>query len=141
MVVVQCALYAVLLIGSGLFLRSLERVRGLDLGIDVDRIIIATIGRLGPNAEPARVAAMYQDAADRLRRLPTVASVAVGVTVPFSSLRAQSLRVPGMDSVPVPPGGGPYVNFVSPEFFTTLGKDMPQELIAQRDKLAEKFTK
>jgi phosphoenolpyruvate carboxykinase (GTP) len=27
------------------------------------------------------------------------------------------------------------------EFFTTLGKDMPQELIAQRDKLAEKFTK
>jgi phosphoenolpyruvate carboxykinase (GTP) len=27
------------------------------------------------------------------------------------------------------------------EFFTALGKDMPQELIAQRDKLAAKFTK
>jgi phosphoenolpyruvate carboxykinase (GTP) len=27
------------------------------------------------------------------------------------------------------------------DFFTTLGKDMPQELISQRDKLAEKFTK
>jgi phosphoenolpyruvate carboxykinase (GTP) len=27
------------------------------------------------------------------------------------------------------------------EFFKTLGQDMPQELIAQHDKLAEKFTK
>jgi predicted permease len=44
LVVIQAALSVVLLVGASLFVRSLQNVRGLDLGFDVDQVVIGTVG-------------------------------------------------------------------------------------------------
>ena len=41
LLVVQAALSALLLVGAGLFIRSLNEVRALDLGIDADKVVLA----------------------------------------------------------------------------------------------------
>jgi predicted permease len=53
--------------------------------------------------------------------LPQVEAAALAMTEPMWSARYASIRVPGLDSVPEPPGGGPYYSPVSPGYFRTMG--------------------
>ena len=43
LLMVQAAVSVILLVGTGLFVRSLRQVHGIDLGVDVNRLVIATI--------------------------------------------------------------------------------------------------
>ncbi len=120
--VAQAALSVVLLVGAGLFVRSLQEVRDLDLGLDADRLVQATL-ELGVEAESAEQTGLYRSAATLLEREPAIAS-AVPVSVTFRSALATTLRVQGVDSLPRLPGGGPYVFGVDPGYFETLGLEL-----------------
>ena len=129
--VAQAALSVVLLVGAGLFVRSLEQVRSLDLGLDVDRIALATLefeddlasgltsyGRQATEAQEFN--ALYARALERVRRVPGV-ELAAGTASPFGWSFATGLSVPGWDSLPDLPGGGPYFHVVTPGYFETAG--------------------
>ena len=115
LLVLQPALSVVLLVGAGLFVRSLTSVRAIDLGFEPERLY--TVGL----ETDQRDAALYQSAVARLERLPAVERAAAAFGVPFRNSWADDFRVPGLDSLPAFPNGGPYLNAVSPGFLATLG--------------------
>jgi len=57
----------------------------------------------------------------RVRGMPGVERAAVVVGTPFQSSNTTALRVPGIDSIPRLPGGGPFIRSVSDDYFATAG--------------------
>jgi predicted permease len=131
--ILQGALSVVLLVGAGLFVRSASRVHDLDLGLDVDRLVVATLEFegdgtfLGTRAdalpdvseEQARND-IYRAAMERVLHEPGV-EAATTTSSPFGWAFATSLEVPGLDSIPRLAGGGPYFQDVTPEYLRTVG--------------------
>ena len=127
--VTQAALSVVLLVGAGLFLSSLRKVYSLHLGIEPDKVItvsldwpsMASLPEDTKDRERLRRNLAYEAALERVRALPGVERAAVVVGTPFQSSNSLTLRVPGRDSLPRLPGGGPYVRAVSDDYFVTAG--------------------
>jgi putative ABC transport system permease protein len=120
LVVVQAGLSVALLVGAGLFLVSFQRVRSLDLGMRPQRVLLVTPEFPGGTPD-ARVTEIHEAALARLGALPGVERASYSSAVPFRSNWAEDLQVPGIDSIPRIRTGGPYVDGVSPDYFTTLG--------------------
>ena len=140
----QSALAMLLLIGAGLFVRSLSRVRSIDLGLQPDRVVALSL-RWRPRPEGANQAAADRRRADstedrrrtdavrsgiaRLRALPGVEHVAAAGGMPFGNSVGTSISIPGMDSLPHLKGDiFPYPSFnsVSSDYFATLGTRLLQ---------------
>jgi predicted permease len=127
--VLQATLTACLLIGAGLFIRSLQRAQGYPLGFDSERVLVASasFADLDGVTGAARVAArarqadVLQRALGRLAADPGVENAAIAVGSPFGNSFGINLFVPGFDSLPSLPGGGPYVSAVTPGYFGAVG--------------------
>jgi predicted permease len=124
----QAALSVVLLVGAGLFVRSLLKVRAIDLGFQPDRVVSAEIAwlpfqnptRAQADQERARRRAVYQRAVERLRVTPRVEQAAIAVGTPFGNSFGVDLRVPGRDSIPEL-GDGPFISAVTTGYFEATG--------------------
>lgn len=130
--VAQAALSVLLLVGAGLFVQSVGQVRSADLGLDRDQLLTASLEfDLGNPLQPGERTsldamernALYLDAADRVALLPGVEAVA-GTSSPFQWAYAGPLEVPGWDSLPQLPGGGPYAHFVTADYFQVAGLEV-----------------
>ncbi|HZD04093.1 MAG TPA: ABC transporter permease, partial [Longimicrobiales bacterium] len=119
----QATLSVVLLVGAGLFVRSLRRVHALDLGLDADRVVLASLEPADDDMESRDQNLLYDDALRRLLALPGV-EAAAATSSPFQWGFAGGLEVPGVDSLPRLPGGGPYYYAVTPGYFETLGLEI-----------------
>jgi putative ABC transport system permease protein len=128
--IVQAALSVLLLIGAGLFVRSLWQVRTLDLGIDPERVTVIEVFRQSlqrvpegatRDTERARRRTFLLETLERVRALPGVEHAAVAVGLPFGNRFTVKVRVPAPDVVPVMKGGGPGVSAVSSDYFATVG--------------------
>jgi len=117
----QVALTLVLLVGAGLFVRSLRSVQSLDLGVDLDRVLRAQVDTRAAGLDSRSSDALYLRLLERARAIPGVEHAAVSVGSPFSSQYATSLRASGCDSLPQLPTRGPYFNAVTPDYFAALG--------------------
>jgi predicted permease len=94
-VVVQVALSLVLLIGAGLFLRTLQKAYAVDLGYRIDRMLIASI-EPGDRYTPAAGHAFYAEVLSRLNALPGVtAAGAARVTVLSGGARTVPVSADG----------------------------------------------
>ena len=100
LLVAQGAMSVVLLVGAGLFVRSLDNVRDLRIGYDVDPVVlIQGIPRGTRLAAEANDALLDRLVAD-LRRIPGVRSVTRSASVPFYSFEGRGApRVTGRDSL------------------------------------------
>jgi predicted permease len=122
--VLQAAFSVVLLVGAGLFVRSLANVNAVDLGVDARRALTADVA-LPPAApggylESERSA--YRELEDAVARVPGVAHAAVAIGLPLDGGSfSAGVRVPGRDSIPAMPGGGPYVSTVTASYFDAVG--------------------
>jgi len=121
LVVAQVALTVVLLVGAGLFVRSLRDAQGVDLGFDPDRVVMISVdlGEIGLDA--AAQEATYRRLFDRVRVYPGVERAALSMGLPFWSTFATDVRVSGVDSLPVGREGGPYYIMATPQYFETAG--------------------
>ena len=121
LVVAQVALSFLLLIGAGLFLRSLQNLMAVDPGFRTERVLTFSVNPslAGYNAEQSR--AFSQSLLDALSRRPDVSSAAYS----FQSLLGgggwgMGFTVDGYQ----PPAGesaGSMVNAVSPGYFSAMG--------------------
>jgi len=94
-VVIQVALSLVLLVGAGLFLRTLQHAYGVNLGYRIDRMLIATI-EPGDRYQPAAAQAFYADVLNRINSLPGVeAAGAARVTVLSGASRTMAVSSDG----------------------------------------------
>jgi predicted permease len=122
LLVAQTALSVVLLTGAGLFLRSLHNISSLDLGLDPDNVLVATVDFSGTDRLGREVAAFYERALERVQALPGVERASLATSIPLRSARAGSIRPAGRaERLTAPGGDATYVNSVTPGFFATTG--------------------
>jgi predicted permease len=120
LMILQATLSVVLLVGAGLFVRSLDQVRAQDLGMQPERVLLLQ-PEFGSNMDGPRTTAVFELARARLATLPGVARVSISTTVPFLWSWATTLKVPGIDSLPRVSTGGPYLNAIDAGYFAALG--------------------
>jgi putative ABC transport system permease protein len=129
LVIVQVALSLVLVIGAGLFLRSLWRLKAIDPALASDRVVAASLNLTLRGYDEPRGRQLYEDVLARVRAIPGVESVSLAYVLPVTAggmrmdIQGPSIRpaVEGMVGVELVP--------VSPGFFATVG--VP--LVAGRD--------
>ena len=121
LLVVQAALSAVMLVGTGLFVRSLRHVQSLPIGMEPDRVLVASISLTGVNYTDAEIGAMYQRLLDAAKAFPGIESAAIATSLPFSTSWGARVSVPGRDSLPRVRDGGPYFNGVTPGYIGAMG--------------------
>lgn len=122
LVIGEVALALVLLVGAGLFLRSLAALEDVNPGFDANGVITGTVSL--PNARygdaPKRIA-FYRAAVERLSSLLGATKVAAGVPVPFSGMGGSaSFMVEGRPQNPGDPGPHGDLGFVTPGYFEAL---------------------
>lgn len=118
LLVAQVGFSVILLVGAGLFVRSLNAVGQLDLGFDPEGLVLGSIEATGGNFGAVGPEALER-AADRLREGGVVHGAAVSSVTPFRGLWGRSFQVPGRDSLELE--RGPYLYTVSEHYFDVMG--------------------
>ncbi len=98
LLVVQGALSVVLLVGAGLFVRSLDHVRAMHLGYDVERVLLALPNLRGVPMDSAATVRFQRSLLETAQRIPGVEAAALVNSRPFATNMAM-LYVAGIDSV------------------------------------------
>jgi predicted permease len=83
MVAAQTALALFLLIGAGLFMRTLANLRAADLGFEADALLYARIEPRSGGLVQAQRLRFFEEAVARLRALPGVSAAAAAGTAPM----------------------------------------------------------
>ncbi|HEU4564416.1 MAG TPA: ADOP family duplicated permease [Gemmatimonadaceae bacterium] len=121
LLVSQTALSAVLLVGSGLFLRSLHRVTTMDLGVDTVHGLVVSVDFLGSGRTKREVAAFHERALERLRAIPGVRSASLATSAPLRGASGMLLRThPGGEWVQTE-NGTPLGSEVAGDYFDAVG--------------------
>jgi predicted permease len=124
LVVAEIALALVLLVGSGLLIKTFVRLTSVDPGYDMHNVLAARI-RLTPSryADPTTQAQFFQNLTDLLARNPGVADVSVSRwTLPLTG----GVQILAFDPRAVRPDAteefvAAHLNVVGPDYFATLG--------------------
>jgi len=119
LLVLQGALSVVLLVGAGLFVRSLQHVRAVPLGYDVGPVLLVDLNMRGERVDSAAQLALRRTLLDKARAMPGVERVTRQLTVPFWNTWNVGLYVAGIDSVSRL--GRFDLNAVTPDYFATMG--------------------
>jgi predicted permease len=90
----QVAMSVLLLVGAGLFVRSLERVQSQDLGFSTAHLLHITLDFRGATAAPEHDR-VHTEAAPRIASIPGVTGVTLVQGMPFSSHNIPPIHVPG----------------------------------------------
>ena len=122
-VVFQVAVSLMLLVGAGLFLRTLRNAQAVDLGYAIDATMVADINLDVRGYSQQAGAHVYRQILDRLNATPGVAAAgAARVTVLSGGARTTSVS---LDGQPVAPDGSNAidvrVNVVSDSYLRTMG--------------------
>jgi predicted permease len=72
----QVAISLVLLVGAGLFLRTLWKLQAVELGYAKEKLLMLTVDGVTAGYKDARLGNLWHDLADRVRQLPGVRGVA-----------------------------------------------------------------
>jgi putative ABC transport system permease protein len=118
LLVMQGALSVVLLVGAGLFVRSLRNIRNLDLGYDSSGVLYTEVKMRGLVLDSVQSTELRRRLMESATSLPFVEAAARTVTVPFWSSITQDLHVAGIDSVDRL--GDFYYHAVSNDYFRTM---------------------
>jgi predicted permease len=122
LVVSQVALSLLLLVGAGLFLRSLRNAVVIDVGLNTENVLLASMSPDLSGYPPELVGNFYQQLLARLRDLPGVKAVGMAQMPLLSGgYNMVGMIVPGR---PLPPLGrdrGILVNKIGGDFFPAAG--------------------
>lgn len=122
LVVAEVALALVLLVGAGLFLRSLAAIENVSPGFQPAGVIAATVS-LPPTRydDNAKKIAFYRAVLSNLAGTPGVTAVAAGIPLPFSgSAGSASFQIDGRPTLPGDPGPHGDIGAVSAGYFAAL---------------------
>jgi predicted permease len=125
LVISQVALSLVLVVGAGLFLKTLKNLTAVDTGLNIENVLLASLNPSLNGNDPQHVANFYQQLQARLEALPNVQAVASS-SIPLlsGSSYVAGLIVPGR---PTPPGPSPVsvlLNKVGGKYFQATGSSI-----------------
>jgi putative ABC transport system permease protein len=124
LLIMQAALSVVLLVGAGLFVRSLTHVHSVRLGYDVEHLALVKPELRGVTLDSAQGRKLYDDIIRSATNMPGVQNATFATGIPFQSQWSEELHVPGIDSVNTL--GEFLVQVVSPSYFQTMGTRIVQ---------------
>ncbi len=132
LLVTQVAISVVLLIGAGLFVRTLQNLRSVDVGFTSSNILMFRINPALNRYEPERVTELYQrDADGASRRCPACESVSLTRTALLSG-STSTTGIFRQGATTEKDAKDFYIMSVSPKFFDTMqipvlrGRDFDQ---------------
>jgi predicted permease len=125
LVIGQVAISIVVLIGAGLFLRSLTHARNINPGFDADHVLTLSFNTAAQGYDGTKARQFYQDLGERVQALPGVQSVSIAQSPPLSYFYSPALASPVVVEGQEPPAGEnpPIIgnNTIGPNFFKTIG--------------------
>jgi len=133
LVVVQIALALILLVGSGLMVRTFLALRAVPPGfIDPDHVqLVRVMLSEAQVVDPVRVLRLQRDMLDRLATIPDVTDASFTGNVPMAGERSRSTII--REDMPIADPSAPpplrWFRYVAPGFFRTIGT----RLVAGRD--------
>jgi predicted permease len=120
LVTAQVALSFLLLFGAGLFVRSLQNLKGTETGVAVDNLLMFQLSPALSGYDNQRGTIFYRQLLDRLRATPGLTSVAMG-SVPIlagdewdSSIGVEGHQAKDGEDMQA------FMNAISPGYFATL---------------------
>jgi predicted permease len=127
LVAVQVALSLLLLVGAGLFGRTLQNLLNVDPGFRRDGVLLVNLDGERQGYRDARLMAFYRSLLDRVRQVPGVVSASISSHTPLSGSSWSEAAIPKGQHLPERDNAG----FIAaaPGFFVT----MQTPLIAGRD--------
>jgi putative ABC transport system permease protein len=118
LVVTEVALALVLLVGSGLLIRTLVALRTVEPGFDANNVLTMRMSLTGPRFVTSEaVERLVRDGVERLQALPGVQYASATCCVPFEGGYGLPFTIPGRPLEQGPYHGGAGWNTVSPGFF------------------------
>ena len=121
LVTAQVTLSLLLLIGAGLFIRSLGNLRGLDPGFRTDNLIQFGVSPRSIGYDEVRTTAFLQHLEDRLHTIPGVRDVGfANMAVLSGNEWDNGITIEGYHAKPGE-DMGPHFNAVGPGYFEALG--------------------
>jgi predicted permease len=125
LLVAQVAISLVLLVGAGLFLRTLHNLRQVDVGFNPENLLLFRVNPSLNRYDEPRMTALYRDMLERLATVPGVRGAAMSNPALLSgSVNGTSFYVQGRVYPPRRQVGDSFsVNrlVVSPNFFEVMG--------------------
>jgi macrolide transport system ATP-binding/permease protein len=122
LVITQVALSFILLIGAGLFVRSLRSIQAIKVGFEPSHVLVATLDPSLHGYDRAKGQQLYTSLLERVRALPGVDSATLAATVtpnPGGSTVEGNIQIDGRsgqtDLIAVE------YNRVGPDYFGTIG--------------------
>lgn len=126
LVVAQVALSLLLLVGTGMLVRSIGRLERADVGLARDRLVIATIDAQRSGYEGPRRVALIRDLIERVARVPGVEAVTASENGLFGGTEsATTLQVEGFTARTDADTTVAYDD-VAPGYFTAVGAHLVQ---------------
>lgn len=119
LLVFQGALSMVLLVGAGLFLRSLLHVRAVPLGYDIEPMLRVDLNMRGVDLDSAASVALRQKLLETAHAIPGVENASRQLTSPFWADYRAPLFLPRTGLVRSPAEF--HLNAVTSEYFSTMG--------------------
>jgi predicted permease len=120
LVTIQVALSFLLLFGAGLFVRSLQNLKGTDPGVALDNLVTFQLAPALSGYDDQRATMLYRNLLERLKASPGVQSVGLA-TVPIlsgdewdSSMAVEGHQAKDGEDMQA------FMNAVSPDYFTTM---------------------
>jgi len=118
LIVAQVSLSLVLVIGAGLFMRSLSNLRALDRGFIPGNVLLASFDPSRAQLPSPELQALNRSVLSAVEELPGVASVSAAIVTPLQGGgMSQSMSVngvsTGLEEV--------YFNIIAPRYFEVLG--------------------
>jgi predicted permease len=121
LVIAQVALSLLLLVGAGLFTRSLLNLRKLDPGIKTSNLVTFALDASRNGYKPNRIREIYQTIHERLGVIPGVRSAALNDIMPLSGdVNMSGIHVQGYQPKQ-DEDMNPHFSNVSPGYFSTVG--------------------
>ncbi len=122
LVVIQVAGSLTLLIVAGLFVRSLQKVRNVDLGFDPRNVLNVTLDPNQIGMSKADGERFYAQLLSQVRALPGIQSASLAVMVPMGDTEfGGRIDIPGLDTPKGQPHPSANFNTVSTDYFRTMG--------------------
>jgi macrolide transport system ATP-binding/permease protein len=122
LVIVQVSLSFVLLVGAGLLIQSLQKIRTSNPGFSTHEVLFTAVDLVSAGYDAQRAQNFQDQLLDRVKALPGVESAVFARMTPLSYGSFSSTPI-SVDGFEVPPEERPTVEYneVGPDYFATMG--------------------
>jgi len=117
----QVALSLVLLIASGLLVRSLQNLKNIDLGFNANNTLLVSVNPSLAGYKGDKYIDLFKKLLERVRSTPGVQAASFSLLPPMTPVSITSEPKIIGESLRPADGGGVEVNYVGPGYFSTIG--------------------